>query len=129
MEQPKYLIDTNVVIDYLGKKIPVSSMDFMNRVIDDYPILSIITKIELLSFNAPKEHYELLNDFMNDANVIDLASNVVDVCIEIRKAYKIKLPDAIIAATAIVYGLTLITRNTSDFKNINGLKTIDPHSC
>ena len=44
---------------------------------------------------------------------------------EIRKAHKLKLPDAIIAATAIVYDLTLISRNVSDFKNINGLKIMD----
>jgi predicted nucleic acid-binding protein len=37
-----------------------------------------------------------------------------------------KLPDAIIAATALVYDLTLITRNTSDFKNMEGLKVINP---
>ena len=44
---------------------------------------------------------------------------------EIRKAHKLKLPDAIIAATAIVYDLTLISRNVPDFKNINGLKIMD----
>jgi len=41
--------------------------------------------------------------------------------------YKIKLPDAIIAATAIVYDLILVTRNISDFKNIDGLHVVDPH--
>jgi predicted nucleic acid-binding protein len=39
-----------------------------------------------------------------------------------------KLPDAIIAATALVYDLTLISRNAADFKNIQGLKAVDPHS-
>jgi predicted nucleic acid-binding protein len=52
----------------------------------------------------------------------------VDASILIRKKHKTKLPDAIIAATALVYDLTLITRNTSDFKCIAELKTIDPHS-
>jgi len=37
-----------------------------------------------------------------------------------------KLPDAIIAATAILYSLTLITRNTADFKDIIGLKIVNP---
>ncbi|MFY8003432.1 MAG: PIN domain-containing protein [Chitinophagaceae bacterium] len=45
---------------------------------------------------------------------------------ELRKNFKIKLPDAIIAATAIVNELTLITRNTNDFKHINILRTINP---
>jgi predicted nucleic acid-binding protein len=39
-----------------------------------------------------------------------------------------RLPDAIIAATALVYDLVLISRNISDFKNIDGLQVIDPHS-
>jgi len=45
---------------------------------------------------------------------------------DIRKQYKIKLPDAIIAATARIYNLTLLTRNTKDFQEISGLLTINP---
>jgi predicted nucleic acid-binding protein len=128
MEQPQYLIDTNVVIDYLGQKIPLSGMDFMNNIIDNIPNVSVITKIEVLGFNAPEEHYQLLTDFMNDATVIELTNKVVDATIEIRKNYKTKLPDAVIAATALVYDLTIISRNVSDFKNIQNLKVINPHS-
>ncbi|MBI1193471.1 MAG: PIN domain-containing protein [Bacteroidetes bacterium] len=46
---------------------------------------------------------------------------------EIRKTYNIKLPDAIIAATSLAYDLTLLTRNTADFKNIIGVNVINPH--
>ena len=127
MEQRQYLIDTNAVIDYLGKKTPTSGMDFMNKVVDDYPNVSVVTKIEVLGFNTPDEHYKLLSDFMNDATVLDLTSNIVDVSIAIRKTHKTNLPDAIIAATALVYDLVLITRNINDYKNIPNLKTIDPH--
>jgi len=59
--------------------------------------------------------------------VLDLTENVVDECISIRKKHKIKLPDAIIAATAFVYDLILITLNTSDFKNIEGLVVMNPY--
>ena len=109
MEQPEYLIDTNAVIDYLGKMLPQESIDFMNNVIDAVPVVSVITKIEVLGFNAPTEHYRLLTDFMADSTVLDLTGNIVDLTIDIRKRYKTKLPDAIIAATAIVYDLILIT--------------------
>lgn len=128
MEQPQYLIDTNVVIDYLGQKIPLSGMKFMNTIIDNIPNVSVITKIEVLGFNAPAEHYQLLTDFMNDATVVELTNKVVDATIEIRKNYKTKLPDAVIAATALVYDLTIISRNVSDFKNIQNLKVVNPHS-
>ncbi|MBK9564735.1 MAG: type II toxin-antitoxin system VapC family toxin [Saprospiraceae bacterium] len=127
MEQPQYLIDTNAVIDYLANKLPASGMDFMNTVIDALPNVSVVTKIEVLGFNAPEQHYKTLSDFINDAIVLDLTNNVVEASIEIRKKHKTKLPDAIIAATAIAYDLVLISRDTSDFKNIEGLKVIDPH--
>jgi predicted nucleic acid-binding protein len=127
MEQPQYLIDTNAVIDYLGKKLPASGMDFMNRIIDAVPNVSVVTKIEVLGFNAPDEHYQLLVNFMGDATVLDLTNSVVDLCIDIRKKNRTQLPDAIIAATALVYDLNLITHNVSDFKHIKGLKVIDPH--
>lgn len=60
MEQPQYLIDTNAVIDYLGNKLPVSGMDFMNTVIDAVPNVSVVTKIEVLGFNAPEPHSNCL---------------------------------------------------------------------
>jgi len=128
MEQSQYLIDTNAVIDYLGKKLPSAGMEFMDRIIDIVPNVSVITKIEVLGFNAPDIHYQLLTNFMDDATVLDLTGNIVDVSIDIRKKYKAKLPDAIIAATALVYDLILISRNISDFKNIRGLKVVDAHS-
>jgi predicted nucleic acid-binding protein len=68
---------------------------------------------------------EVLRAFINDALVIELEQPIKLSTAVIRKQYRIKLPDAIIAATALVHDLTLITRNTSDFKNIEGLKIID----
>ena len=128
MEQSQYLIDTNAVIDYLSHKLPLTSMEFMNQIIDKVPNISVISKIEVLGFNAPEQHYQLLVNFMHDATILDLTNSVVDVSIDIRKKSKTKLPDAIIAATALVYDLILLSRNISDFKNIKGLKVIDPHS-
>jgi predicted nucleic acid-binding protein len=127
MEQSQYLIDTNAVIDYLGKKLPITGMMFMNNIIDAVPNVSVITKIEVLGFSAPDEHYQLLTDFMGDATVLDLTNNIVDERIGIRKRHKTKLPDAIIAATALAHGYSLITNNEKDFANIKGLKIINPH--
>ena len=127
MEPTHYLIDSNAVIDYLGNKLPLSGMAFMDGVIDDIPTVSVITKIEILGFNAPDEHYALLTDFMNDATVLDLTADVVDKTIALRKTRKTKLPDAIIAATAMTYKLVLISRNIDDFTNIIGLQVVNPH--
>jgi len=128
MEQPKYLIDSNAVIDYLGEKLPPTGMDFMNHIIDSVPKISVVTKIEVLGFNAPKEHYQLLVNFMDDSTILDITDKIAETSIDLRKNLKTKLPDALIAATALVYDLVLITRNTSDFENIPGLKIINPHS-
>ncbi len=102
-------------------------MDFISSIINEIPKVSIITKIEVLGFNAPKNHYQLLTDFMNDSIVLELSNEIVDPCIAIRKKHKIKLPDAIIAATALEYSLTIISRNVSDFKNIEGISVINPY--
>jgi len=53
-----YLIDTNVVIDYLDNKLPASGMSFMHRIVDSVPNVSVITKIEVLRFNAPAKIYQ-----------------------------------------------------------------------
>jgi len=55
-----------------------------------------------------------------------LNRDIARVTIALRKDHKIKLGDAIIAATALVNNLTIITRNIVDFKNIEGLKLLNP---
>lgn len=59
--------------------------------------------------------------------IYDLAKEIVERTIILRQNFKIKTPDAIIAATALVYNRKLITRNNSDFKKIPGLLVIDPY--
>ncbi|HEY5405509.1 MAG TPA: PIN domain-containing protein [Ginsengibacter sp.] len=60
------------------------------------------------------------------ANVLEINTEIIHTCINLRKSKVIKLPDAIIAATALVNDITLTTRNISDFKNIPGLKIVNP---
>ncbi len=127
MEQREYLIDSNAVVDYLSKKFDISQMIFMNEIIDKVPNLSVISKIEVLSFNASEEYTNLLADFISDAIVIDLTTDIVDRTILLRKKHKIKLPDAIIAATALVFDYTIITNNEKDFANIKSLKVLNPY--
>ena len=57
----------------------------------------------------------------------ELDQDIKDQTAEIRKHYNLKLPDAIIAATAIVNKLTLITRNTKDFDRLSRLKVSNPY--
>lgn len=95
---------------------------------DSGPAISVITEIELLCWKTPTDKdLVVLHNFINDALVFELDKDIKLKTAEIRKAHKVKLPDAIIAATALAYDLTLLTRNGSDFKNIAGLKLINPH--
>ena len=64
--------------------------------------------------------------FVNASSVLPINDDVVNQTIAIRKSRKMKLPDALIAATAIVYILIILTNNTTDFKYINGITCIDP---
>ncbi len=101
-------------------------MKILHSIIDDIPQISIITKIEVLRFNTIAESYRILQDFISESIVLNLNEIVVDSTISICRSRKIKLPDAIIAATALVNNYTLITRNVSDFKMIVGLELLNP---
>lgn len=126
MEQG-YLIDSNVIIGYLDNKIPTSGMQFLNIVIDDSPTISVINKIEVLRFNSLDEStYQTLVEFVNECLVLNLNDNIINLTISICKNNRIKLPDAVIAAIALANNLILLTRNTTDFKTINNLKTCNP---
>ena len=73
-----------------------------------------------------KDVPQTTQDFMELANIIEIDKAIIDACIELRKCKKIKLPDAIIAATALANNLILISRNTKDFEDISGLTCINP---
>ena len=123
----QYLIDSNAVIDYLSGKIPEKGMAFMNQVINNIPNISVITKIEVLGYRTTHEAYKLLSGFVEDSIVIGLTDDIVERTIQIKKEKKIKTPDALIAATANVNQLILISRNIKDFDKMEGLEVINPH--
>lgn len=121
-----YLLDTNVVIHYLDKSLPIKSIDFLNQFIDQDCYVSIITQMEALGFNFKNiDERNVTEAFMENSIILDINQEVVQRTIAIRKSRKIELPDAIIAATSIVYNFTLITQNMKDFKKIQGIKVLD----
>jgi len=121
-----YLIDSNAIIDYLSAALPEEGMLWLSNIINDSPIISVMTKIEVLGFKNTTDTDILLNNFIDACLIIPLSEETIDQTIQIRKKHKIKTPDAIIAASAKVLGLTLISRDVGDFKKIHGLKIINP---
>ena len=127
MEQG-YLIDSNAAIDFLAGKYDLPGQSFMNKVVNNTPVLSIISKIEILGFSCPENVSIILESFISESVIIPLTDNIVAKTIEIRKKLKVKLPDAIIAATCLVSDLILITHNINDFKSIPDIVVFDPHT-
>jgi|JI10StandDraft_1071094.scaffolds.fasta_scaffold2466481_2 hypothetical protein len=124
--ESRYIIDTNVIIDSFGNKLSEKARNFL---LSFDPVVSAVTKIEVLGWlNATPDQIKPLEIFIDYANILPINDAVINQTIVIRQHKKIGLGDAIIAATALVYDLTIVSRNTKDFANIEGLKFIDPHS-
>lgn len=79
--------------------------------------------VEVLGHHSAIKEVE---EFIGLANLFEIDKSIRTATIQLRKQYKIKLPDAIIAATALAHGLTLVTQNEKDFVNIDGLQVTNP---
>lgn len=125
MEQ--YLIDTSSVSDYLSRSLSHTALEFLDSVIDNIPNISIISQIELLCWKTDITTERNVKNFIEDSKVIDIDSEIISYCVDLRKNKKIKTPDAIIAATALAHNFVLITSNEKDFSNIENLKIVNQH--
>lgn len=124
----RYLIDTNIISHLFSDKLPAQGKEFVKNIINEAFIISVATKIEVLTYHESNDKMILIEQFVNLADVIPLNDEITTKTIELRRGYrKLKLGDAIIAATAVTHQLTLLTNNLRDFSNIKHLKIIDPH--
>jgi len=125
-----YLWDTNTVIYFLQRQFTPTAEKFIDNIVStNQPAISAITEIELLCWKTAAENDLLiLRSFIKDSYVYELNQEIKNQTVEVRKSYSLKLPDAIIAATAIVNELTLITRNAKDFEKIPQIKVSNPYS-
>ncbi len=123
-----YLLDTNTCLYFLNQTLSANGFKVIGSAIDQAEVaLSVVTQMELLGFAFPSSDEENITEqFVADMPILTLSDPIVRATIAIRKKHKIKLPDAIIAATALVNGLTMLTRNTADFTAIDGLLIINP---
>jgi predicted nucleic acid-binding protein len=116
------IFDTNVLI-YLSNYTLSPQNLFLQQA-----KISVITKIEALGFafkNA--DEHKLLVDLCKELPAIALTDEIAELTIVLRTANKIKLPDAIIYATALAQNLPLLTNNIADFKSLgNRVELIDP---
>ena len=124
----RYLLDSNTVIDYIAGLYSDKATQWLNQLVDKEINVSVITKIEVLSFDPDRDdNYPVLVAFFEASDIFELTDDVVNKTIQLRQKQKIKLPDAVIASTALVKGMILVSRNTKDFKNIADLELINPY--
>jgi len=122
----RYLLDTNIIIEAVGGSAPAVEI-FEKAVRSDWVGYSSITRLELFGYpDLTAEEEQALEVVIGEIEEKAVTSSVVDRAIEIRRAVRIKTPDAIIAATAMDAGAILVTRNEDDFKSIDDLVVINP---
>ena len=125
--EKKILLDTNIFIDHLRGYGPAQT--FFSSLLDKEISFSAITESELLagSINQSPEKRELLLQFLEQWRKVSVDNPLAAVAGDLSRVYKMDIPDAIIAASALQEGSTLITKNLKDFQKIKGLKVLAPY--
>lgn len=120
------LCDSNILI-YAADADDTHCAQFAER--DDAAIASV-SRIEVLGFpgfgNLSPDRRARLHEIVVSMIELELNERVIQRAITLRQQKKMSLADAIIAATALVHGLPLVTRNVDDYKHVFGLKLINP---
>ena len=121
------LIDTNVLIDYLGGNVSPVFVECVEQALAAGSAVSVITTMELLGWRGHSERSRRdAENFLRGMGEAGLSREAVEAVIKLRSLLAIKLPYAIIAASALAEGLPLMTGNMDDFKSIPGLIVLDP---
>jgi len=106
----KAVIDTNILVDYL-RGVPFAATELA---LYKKPAISTISWIEVMAgTTAPTE--KVARAFLQTFDLLEIDAKIAEQAVILRKAHRIKLPDAVIWATAQVHQCLLISRNTRDF--------------
>lgn len=107
----KAVFDTNILVDYLN------GLPAANREMEHYEeiTISIVTWMEVLAGADDAEEEAVMREFLSRFKIQPVEKAMAERAIKIRRQQKLKLPDAIIWATAKELGRILVTRNTKDF--------------
>lgn len=119
MNGDKFLLDTNAVLYILAGDETLSDFLFEKEL-----YISVITEMELLSYKNITDKEKLtIESFLNDFIIINIEEKVKLTSIEVKKSSNMKLPDSIIAGTAISLKLPLITSD-KQFRTIADLNLV-----
>ncbi len=124
----RWLLDSNVLIDALaGLPHGVRVLREARKRPEVLVIYSAITRIEVLGFpNLSEQEETAVRRLLHEFEEVAVSNAVVERTIQIRKLVRIKIPDALIAASADTAQAVVVTRNTSDFQRVPGLTVVHP---
>lgn len=127
MNGVKFLLDTNMVLGLLKATDTAITLAETEQLNLNQSAVSQITRIELLGYPKISDHDEqMIHAFLAECQVLLLTQEIETEVIKIRRLCKLKLPDAIVAATSIVHHLRLLTL---DQGMINGVKNYQEQIC
>ncbi|MBN2655449.1 MAG: type II toxin-antitoxin system VapC family toxin [Spirochaetales bacterium] len=118
----RYLLDTNAVVYCLEGVFPL----FEKISFEDELFLSFISRIELYCGKNNEDQEFSIRRFVSDLVEFETDGDITERTIFVRKKYGLKIPDAIIVATAIEKGLTLVTADKEILKKVKDIEIIDP---
>ncbi|NIM12314.1 MAG: PIN domain-containing protein [Candidatus Aminicenantes bacterium] len=126
MSGHRVILDSNIII-YLSKGL-INIEDLFDKY-DEF-FISIITYMEVMGFQfSNQEEKDIVKGLLNKFEMISINLEIAEIVISIRERKRIKLPDAIILATAKYKNCDLLTRNVRDFSNVEeAVNIIDPLS-
>ena len=126
----RWLLDTNVVIDaFAGRPEAINAIKSAREADLEWIGYSAITRLEVLGFPELTAADEAgLQQLLAQFSEAPVTAPVIEKAIEIRRSVRIKIPDAVISATALIYSASLVTRNVRDFSVITQLAIVDPAS-
>jgi len=117
------LADSNILI-YAAQTTYTHLREFMAV---HTPAVSAVSYVEVLGYHKlDNEERRYWEEFFRLARILPLSQEVLDQAIALRQQRKVSLGDALVAGTALAYGLTLVTRNVEDFHWIRGLSLLNP---
>ncbi len=117
------LLDSNIII-YAAEPGYDEVREFIAK---HDSTVSVISKVEVLGYHKLKhENRQKLERIFQFMPILTLSNTIIDKAISLRQIQKISLGDSLIAATALIHELAIITANTKDFDWIDDLETINP---
>lgn len=122
-------MDTSAAIKYLSQTLPANGISFIEGFIDTDCTISFISEIELQVWKpANPANIVIYQQFVKKALIKGINPAIIAEAVAIRKNYRLKIPDAIIAATAVTDNRTLVGDNDKDFGKIPNLNYINPRT-